>query len=210
MSSPYPTPFEVYNRLPYRYPLIDFQETVRIPVAGPAPFNTLAIVRGRVPTQAYAPADDVLHRYQHTVATSFTLKDYDPSVPPPFQHSTVAALQLMEADDDTSFVVAIDEVVAGFFGYMGNWTLVFNVAAQWDNVDNASAAYFSSWVLCYEPPSDPKRPHGTRPEFENYGMPPNIFTVEREAAPASPADRQLERFLRHYRRRRARKLDPKT
>jgi hypothetical protein len=207
MSNGFPSPWEVYAVLPYQFPLFEQQPVVRIPVAGPDPFNTVVVVRGFVPTQEFGVSDNVLHRYRHAVMTNFQLVGFDPRVPPPFKHSTTAAIQMMQADDDTAFVVAVDQVVDGLFDDHGNWILVFDVAGLWDHVYAASGAYFSSWILCYEPPPNPNLPRAGRLKFENYGIPPRHSTIKRELGTLSDADRRLDTYLKRNRRRKERKLN---
>ena len=44
-----------YDELDYHFPLNDLQPVVRIPVAGPAPFNTLAVIRTIAPGSIAMP-----------------------------------------------------------------------------------------------------------------------------------------------------------
>ncbi len=205
-GSPYPTPLEAYSALPYHFPLFEQQPVVRIPVAGPDPFNTLVVVRGSVSTGEYRWADDKLHRYRYTVMTNFQLIGFDPRVSPPFKHSTTAAIQMMQADDDTAFVVAVDQVVDCLFDDHGHWTFVFDVGSLWDQVYAASAAYFSSWVLCYEPPPNPNLPHSGRRKFRNYGIPLPYLKINRTFSTLSDADRKFDTYLKKAKRRKERKV----
>lgn len=210
MSYPFPTPAQSYPLLPYRFPLIEnFQPLVKIPVVGPEPFNTLVVVRGRVFTVEYGWADDVLHGHQFAVGTNFKLETFDRNVPPPFRHSTTAVLNMIQQNEDETFVTAVNEV-DGFFNDAGYWIIVARVASQWDQVFASSTAYLSSWVLCYEkrpeqPEPPPKVPRGERSKFENYDSPPRFWSIERDSPP-SDADRKIRRFLKQSRRRRGRKL----
>lgn len=199
-GSPIPTPWELYAVAPYQYPLVDLQPVVRIPVVGPEPFNTLVVVRGRIFTTRYAYADGKLTRWSAAVGTNFSLIGFDPRVPPPFQHSTTAALQMIQSSDDTMFVTAVDEV-SGRFDDRGVWTITANLGDLWDNVIASAYATISSWVLCYEPPPPdaPRRPW----RLEALLPPPRQWTLARAEAPRSEAGIEFERLLRRSQRRRA-------
>jgi hypothetical protein len=205
MSNGVPTPWEIYSILPYQFPLIDFQPVVRIPVVGPEPFNTLVVVRGQVPTTSYRHADDTLQRRKLAVGTNFSLIGFDPRVPPPSQHSTTAALQMMQASDDSAFVIAVDGIDAGFFDDSGRWTLVVRVADLFDEVYAASNAYISSWVLCYEPPP-PERPHGREPPIR-IAPGARYSVIEQGMADTSQVGVHLQRFIRARQRRNQRRIE---
>lgn len=139
-----------YKSQAYRYPISAGQGVVRIPVAGPAPFNTLVVVRGWV-AGAGGPADDVLRGVRFKIETDFVLARFDQRKPHRYQHSTTAVLQLIQADGDTSFVAAINKV-GGCFDKRGTWVIMVDVAGQFDGVNASTGGYYSSWVLCHEPP----------------------------------------------------------
>jgi len=133
---------------------------VRVPVAGPEPFNTLVVVHGTV-SGVTAGASDNVRRWRIQVGTPFLLAGFDPRVNPAFQHSTTAAIHTILATDDTWFVVAVDRV-EGFF-HEGRWW----IAAEWavgvdEDVSALVGAHYSSWVLCYEPPLEHPPPEQIR------------------------------------------------
>ena len=201
--TPFPTPMEAYAALPYQYPLIDLQPVVRIPVVGPEPFNTLVVVRGQVHTTTYGVAAGKLHRHKVVVPTNFRLVGFDPRVQSPFEHSTTAAINMIQATDDSAFVSAVDEV-GGFFDDQGTWVIIANVADLWDSVYAGSTAYVSSWVLCNEPPL----PEGThRSLIVSKFVPGQHWIVEWQSAATSETDKQFERFLKITQRRRARQSE---
>jgi len=196
------------RNLPYQTGTYDDQKPMRIPIAGPAPFNTLAVVRGRIFTTQGAFTDDVLHRFTVAVATNFKLAGYDQRVKPVYQHSTSVALQIIQQTEETSFVTAVDEIVDGFFNDDGRWVIVFRVAGQWDGGWAQSCAYISSWVMCHEPPLPPDLPKGTPSKFENYQLPPRYSIIARGSSEGDDSDRKRDRYLRRNKRRRAKELEP--
>lgn len=135
---------------------------MRIPVAGPEPFNSLVVVHGTVATVGFSLTNmpGAVRRWRIQFGTPFLLAGYDPRVTPDFQHSTTAVINAMAAldetmqagDEETWFVIAVDRV-DGFF-HEGRWW----IAAEWafgidEDVPIAIfGAHYSSWVLCYEPP----------------------------------------------------------
>jgi hypothetical protein len=200
----WPTPWEAYTALPYHFPLIEMYPVVRIPIAGPEPFNTLAVVRGTAPVSHYGVADGKLHRHRIVAATPFLLAGNDPRVEPPFEHSTTAVLQMLQATDDTGFVAAAD-AVDGYFDDSGRWLVVADVADAFEDVYAGCNAYVSSWVLCYEPPIDHERSPG-RPR----GYASRVSEAQLRALNEPHSDagvRKLERSAR-ARRRQAEREEP--
>jgi hypothetical protein len=146
-----PSDDESYRAQLYKYSRSAGQQVLRIPVSGPEPFNTLVIVRGYCYSSVPARADDTLRWLRYGVITGFRLREYDELNPPKFEHSTIAATQMMQAKTYTPFVVAID-AVNGFFGPHGIWIVAVDIASQWQTRAASSSCYYSSWVLCTEPP----------------------------------------------------------
>ncbi|MFJ9153726.1 hypothetical protein ACIRP7_38115, partial [Streptomyces sp. NPDC102270] len=164
MNSPLPTFFDIYPKLPYQYPLADWQPIVRIPVAGPAPFNTLAVVRTQAWISAWGVSDGVLRRRSNTIGTGLVLANYDPKRPEQQHviHSSAATVHMMQitpeqeifADDNTAFHIAVDAIVTDstIDQATGRWTITVEVADRWIQVYAGAYAEISSWVLCFEPP----------------------------------------------------------
>ena len=157
----WPTPAEIYSISPYQYPLGETYPVVRIPVAGPDEFNTLAVTRGVVPLTTYAPATGKLNRFRRSVSTPLVLRGYDQLDPrnANVPHSTTLSIQLTEVwgtpwteDGGSAFVIAGDRIVRGFFDDVGRWTLEVDTADALDSAYGYAQAYVSSWVLCWEPP----------------------------------------------------------
>lgn len=148
--------------LPYQYPLADGSQypVVRIPVSGPEPYNTLVVVRTRVPLVGDDElSNGKLHSWQLSIGTPFHLIGFDPRTPPVFTQSTTASIQMVQTSRDGGFLWAVDEVSGGFDN-AGQWVVIAKVSAGEGGHGSAtSTAYSSSWVLCYEPPP-PAAPRG--------------------------------------------------
>ena len=152
--------FDWYAVAPDQWPLAEVLPVVRIPIAGPEPFNTLVVVRSQVSViDQTRPADGQTHRARLTYGTAFSLVGFYPRIRPPVDHSTAVSLQMFQSSDDTTFICAVD-TVSGAFDENGRWTVTVDVASEFDGVLAAATAYVSSWVLCYEPPVDLSRTPG--------------------------------------------------
>jgi hypothetical protein len=131
------------------------EPVIRIPVAGPKPFNTLVVVRETI---SYGPgpwpSDGNVYRSPSIFETSFSLIGYDPRVDVPFTHSTTVVMYWVQLSDDTSFLVAYDAATAAFDD-RGCWIVTTDDALASDGEYYLSMAAVSSWVLCYEPPPPP-------------------------------------------------------
>lgn len=149
MSDGDPQTDESYTAQLYHFPRFAGQKVVKIPIAGPRPFNTLVIVRGYA-ISSNPGADDILKHGIFGVRTAFDLAGHDPDREPHprFSHSTIAAQQMIQGHRYTSFVVGID-AVDGFFDRHGTWVVALDVGSQWRRTAS-SACYYSSWVLCNE------------------------------------------------------------
>jgi hypothetical protein len=171
---PIPTPLEIYSVLPYKFPLIEIYPVVRIPVAGPAPFNTLVVVRCTASSGTIHVSNGKLNRWRSVHWTPFVIAEHDPRTDPVFQHSTTAVLQMMQASDDTSFVVAVDGVDAGF-DETGRWIVSVETADASERVFSTHRLYVSSWILCYEPVLEPRRDQRVRAHSSQKYLPDAIM-----------------------------------
>jgi len=151
---------------------MDFtQRVVRIPIAGPEPFNTLVVVRetlssGRGPW----PGDGAVHISPIEFRTSFVLSGFQPSPDAeiPCKHSTSLVMFHLSLADDTSFMAAFDEVTEAGFDASGTWIVRVKGAVLFDSPLLGSNwlttfAQISSWVLCNEP-----RPQDTKDRDERF------------------------------------------
>ncbi|MEJ1933302.1 hypothetical protein WDZ92_24145 [Nostoc sp. NIES-2111] len=133
----------------------------------------------------YRKADGRLNR--RTISSGmFQLQGFDPRVPPPFQHSTTAAITRFQSTDDTPLVAAVDAVTRAFFNGSGIWTVELAVADLADTVFYDAGARITSWVLCYEPSPDPNLPKGG----------PSIPRTGARSFAPSTFDRQIEQEMR--------------
>jgi hypothetical protein len=152
--------FDWYAVLPYQWPLAEVLPVVRIPVAGPEPFNTLVVVRAQVGViDQTRPSDGQTHHARLALGTAFSLVGFDPRIQPAFDYSAAVSLQMLQSSGRTTFICAVD-TVSGAFDENGRWTVTVDVASEFDGVLAAASAYVSSWVLCYEPPVDLPRTPG--------------------------------------------------
>ncbi|WP_344719734.1 hypothetical protein, partial [Pseudonocardia yunnanensis] len=148
--------------MPYKFPLIDGQPVVRIPVAGPPPYNTLAVVRTTAGITSYDWADGNTDRRRQTVPTPLILAQYDPRRPEQQHviHSSSATVRMMQisaevevfTDDNTDFQISIDAILPeSRIDEHGRWWVTFDVAEEFTKVFAGAHAEITSWVLCYEP-----------------------------------------------------------
>lgn len=160
MSNGYGSFFDWYAQAPYKWPLAEVLPVVRIPIAGPEPYNTLVVVRTQVSViDQLRPSDGQTHRARLAYGTAFSLVGFDPRIRPAFDYSAAVSLQMFQSSGDTTFICAVD-TVSGAFDGNGRWTVTVDVACEFDGVLAAATAYVSSWVLCYEPPIDLSRTPG--------------------------------------------------
>lgn len=150
---------------------VSLSNVTRIPVTGPAPFNTLVAVTAWSPVDFAdhwkVAHDDTVYYYSDVqIATPLTLLGFDPrNGAPPFQHSTTAALISTGPSTDDHFLFAVDKIDgAGFDALDGTFFVRISTAIQLpDNFIpqgteilggflTATYLMISSYVLVYEPP----------------------------------------------------------
>lgn len=141
-----------------------------IPVSGPAPYNTLVVVQGNYGGEPLIfPIDGNLDLAQAVWSTTFLLPGFDPRVgPPPYEHSTMAWLTELEANDVAGFTFAINDIPTAYFDATGRWTVTLDAASRGDwDIDAMTyalpqgslfVAAVSSWILCWLPPPPPGAP----------------------------------------------------
>jgi hypothetical protein len=129
-------------------PLVDTYPVVRIPVAGPDPFNTLVVVRCRVTQSVTNPSDGHFRHLGIGFETPFVLAGYEHGAP--YKHSTTGVLQNVQLSDDTSFLTSFDAILDARFDETGRWIVTADVAGAVDHEDAVTGIYISSWVLCSE------------------------------------------------------------
>jgi hypothetical protein len=167
-----PTSEEVYQSLPYHYSRSERQPpVVRIPVTGPAPYNTLAVVRthsGQISGnwQEYTG----IGRGSVTVPTNLVLTQYDPRRPEQqdVKHSSMATIRMIQIatdwslfnDGNADFVWAVDAVQPkSWVDETGRWHVTVDLAWAAHGSSIGIMSYqLSSWVLCWEPPGERPTP----------------------------------------------------
>jgi hypothetical protein len=126
---------------------------VRVPIAGPSPFNTLVIVsETNSESIPRMPPDGRLHTGALTVGTQFVLAGPPGQRTRPSQvpHSTAVTLRRVSQSDDTTFTYAVD-AVSGRFDTSGRWWLDMTTAILVDGERAEPRVSYCSWVLCTEP-----------------------------------------------------------
>lgn len=142
------------------------QPIVRIPVAGPAPFNTLAVVRGRAMIGSGPISDGRMHRYTWTASTHLHIPDFDHDRPvlDQVRHSTSATILAMsswvqrgiENDDGSEFTVAVDAIhPEAVIGDDGRFSVAIDTANSHNQTSSSDFLEMTSWVLYFDPETDP-------------------------------------------------------
>lgn len=156
-------------------PEAELQPVVRVAVQGPAPFNALVLVRGTVAADAAgAEAGDTV-----AIRTNFVLPSFDPDRPPPFKHSSTAALR----DAGGAGIDAIDH---GFFDDTGRWVLL----VRGESLRRHGAVELTSWVMWREEAPDEAE---DRLAFRSYP----VFVPPQPPRPADPWARAVARLYGH-------------
>lgn len=199
-----------YYAMPFQFPLSDPRPVVRIPVAGPEPYNTLVVVRSAFYVGRDGWANGRLQRRTIACSTNFSLIGYDPRVPAIGLHSTAASLTMLQVSDDTPFATAVDAIDDAFFDETGRWTVIIRVADLFDQVYASALGFLSSWVLCYEPPPPENYPYGKNPLIKPIGLLPvsngGTRLVQPNPPDPTPSGAKLEAYVRKSARRRAKEL----
>lgn len=146
-------------------------QVTRIPITGPAPYNSLVCVSVETYLGSQELREGKISRFPMRVATPFRLAGFDQRVPPIFDHSTTAWINAIGPIEDGDWTQAVDSITgAGFTPTDGAYYLDLRVAQLVDDfapgtcmglAQGISICLFfvriqvTSWVLCYEPPITP-------------------------------------------------------
>lgn len=146
----------------------------RIPIAGPAPYNTLVCIKAE--TQCTGDIElGKMFRSSIRITTPFKLAGFDQRVPPVFDHSTTGWISSIGPSPDCTWLRAIDSIKsAGFDPLTGLYYVDIDFAFLSDETaadrcitvipfnpetgEGMSICYFdqtiqiTSYVLCTEPP----------------------------------------------------------
>lgn len=152
-----------YDRSAYHFPLVDPQRVVRVPIAGPAPFNTLAIVRSIGPLGPGGWASGEIGRVTYDIRTDLKLLGYRPDRPEQqtVQHSSSATIRMMQVsdpgdaprigDENTRWVWAVDSVHIGSrISEDGHWIVTIDTANAVDQRVACATCEITSWVMFWE------------------------------------------------------------
>jgi hypothetical protein len=127
-------------------------QVTRIPVAGPAPYNTLVCVAAETGTGPQTVNPGTTSRWSVTVPTPFRLSGFDQRVPPTFDHSTVAFISATGPAQDSLFQYAVDSVTgAGFNPTDGTYFVSIDVALLPPDAQPRTCEYApdGSLIVCY-------------------------------------------------------------
>jgi hypothetical protein len=144
-------------------------QVTRIPITGPAPYNTLVCVSVETFLGPQEVRDGKLSRFPMRVATPFRLAGFDQRAPPAFDYSTTAWISSIGPIENGNWIYAVDSVTgAGFMPTDGAYYLDLMAAISPDGSAPGTCMAFgegvgicfyfvriqaTSWVLCYEPPT---------------------------------------------------------
>jgi hypothetical protein len=149
-------------------------QVTRIPIIGPAPYNTLVCVSVETFQGSGEVRDGVFSRISLRVATPFRLAGFDQRIPPIFDHSTTAWINSTGPIKDGNWAYAVDSVAgAGFTPTDGTYFIDLTTATSVDGAADGTCGAWgpvtvcfytmriqvTSWVLCYEPPIMPPQGH---------------------------------------------------
>jgi hypothetical protein len=186
-------------------------QVTRIPIAGPAPYNTLVSVAMYTYAGSQNVAPGTLSEWSVVVPTNFRLQGFDQRVVPLFDHSTTAWICATGPGEDSTFQYAVNSVPsAGFDPKDGTYFVNIDVALSPPDPQSSRcisfgdpaaggtvSCYFpfviqiSSFVLVYEPPP-PAQP-GSRKGFPlvNSSQDVDLTSVDLKQAAGSLAKSQV-------------------
>lgn len=143
-------------------------QVTRIPITGPAPYNTLVCVQAESNGGANTVQQGKLSRWSVTVPTTFKLAGFDQRVMPVFDHSTTAFFSSIGPYKNDTWLTAVDAVPgAGFDSTDGTFFVNVDLAIMAGSPAPGTCVTFrgfggycnyyfviqvTSFVLCYEPP----------------------------------------------------------
>lgn len=134
-----------------------YPELFKIPVAGPAPYNTLVVVNQWFfadLSNHTGNSDDYFH-YNVKVITPYVPSGYDPNAlaPVPFKHSTTFAFINTCPSTDGHFFYAVDEITdAGFDPESGSFYVSVDTVMQMPDYQipqgtEVAVGPFGAWII---------------------------------------------------------------
>jgi hypothetical protein len=170
-------------------------QVTRIPIAGPAPYNTLVCcTAGGLVSFSMPPGH--LVQFQFTAWTDFVLAGFQQRTPPQFEHSTSGWLAAVGSDVKDNWLFAIDDVAsAGFDPVGGRFKVTVDLAMQYPQAFYTYEVYICSYVLVYEPPLPQPAPGAhDKPSRQRLHEPPRHLL-----ATSSPAARPVRGLSKRFR-----------
>jgi len=166
---------------------IDLPSIFKMPVQGPAPYNTLYAVTqwDFVAQENLYDNDTNLHQYSNVVVSSpINIVGYDPNNPVPVQHSTTAFLKTTGPSANDNFLYAIDAIQGVTVADSGNISFLISTAVKCPNLaipqgiafaigpDGAweiqAALLISSFILTVEPQAAATPPNTGQRAWSQY------------------------------------------
>lgn len=151
-------------------------QVTRVPITGPAPYNTLVCVSAwtYMPLEHSVVPGNLYSGYPVRVQTPFRLAGFDQRVAPPFDHTTTAWTSAVGPTADGHWMYQVDSVTgAGFDPADGTYYVdlkgsLYPADPVPDTCGGFVCLYYwvvrvTSFVLCYEPPiQEPPRGRSLR------------------------------------------------
>ena len=169
-------------------------QVTRIPIAGPAPFNTLVCCTTISFAGLPGAGAGFTTRGEVRLPTNFVLQGFDQRVAPNFQHSTSGWLTQIGPSQDDNWLYAIDSIADAGFDPFGNFFVDFNIAVQFGQLPGGGLQAFiygvciCSYVLVNEPPvSQPGGQGQARIAVQGLQPPPSGFPRIHVSASSTPA-----------------------
>jgi hypothetical protein len=162
-------PLPGVDQTPPPLPSVDgpAQAVVTIPIAGPAPYNTLAIARGRGVIGSGPIFDDELHPTVWRSMTHLHVPgiDHDRPLSEQLVHSTTASILTVssldqlgpEHDGGSDFLIAIDAVRAEAYvdETTGRFGVDIETVNRHDQTGSVDFLEMTTWVMYYDPATKP-------------------------------------------------------
>ena len=126
-------------------------QVTRIPITGPAPYNTLVCVSVETYLDGQVLRDRKLSQFPMQVATPFRLAGFDQRIPPTFDHSTTAWISSIGPMKDGNWVYAVNSVTgAGFTPTDGAYYLDLMTASSVDGAaPGTCGALAENITICF-------------------------------------------------------------
>jgi hypothetical protein len=146
------------------------RSVVRIPVAGPAPNNTLVFVRGRLSGGTTTSGSGGLLHGTGYGLSAYQIDGFEQAHAADYlantRWSVTGFLDFISSEDDQSFTAAID-TIQGHLSNDGAFYVTFDVASQISGPDLYFGFSFCAYLLVQEPQPDFTRPPRRGPSIKD-------------------------------------------